>query len=923
MFRILFLFLVVSFSCSKNNDPRVQKVVKLENGLNVLLISDSRTQKATASLNVAVGSYFNTTEGITHFLEHMLFLGTEKYPQAGDFNKFINTNQGSFNGYTSTENTNYYFDIDDNAYDEALDRFAQFFIKPLLDGAYIEKEKNAVDSEFRLRKEDDRWREKIVENETSNPKHPASRFTIGNLETLKNIDREELLSFFQKYYVAENMDLVLISKFNIEKMEELTKRYFSQINKGEKNDNFTKLPLFVDLPTLVKIQPKTDKNVLKLIFELPSADKYWRSKPDYFLASLIGHEGEGSLLSLLKKQNLALELSAGVSNISRNNSIFEVLIKLSNDGVKDYEKVIEYFFAYINMLKKDGLKKYYYEDIKSIAEINYKYKNHIEAIEEAPWLAKNMFLFNPLDIDKNLTLFFDYSKDDFKLFLSAISPLKAKIVFVNKDIKTNTVEKYMKVNYSVQKLDPEFVKSIESVSNDKLYYPSRNKYIPDSLKILSSKNKNPYVVVQNKECTFWLFNDEELKLPKVKLSLTIHLDKKFNENIVLKKLFVKSVNESLREWSYPISEAGSSFLFTDVSEGLELSVLAYSDKIDVLTKDIFEKIKSFNLSEEVFESLKDELYLSYKNFEKKYPYEQALYSLSVILKKYDKHYLEFLNDIKPVKFNEVKEFSNEIFKNIFINGLVYGNIEPEDIKDIVKDVFKTLESKTIDKDNIVDKSILKIPSGSHQVFSLASKMDNNAFLKFYEVDTFNPKKSAMWKMISTILNPFFYTELRTNEQFGYVVFSDQYAFEDVLGYMFVVQSPKSSPESIQASFTKWSSRVDNYFSLFPVAQFENARKSIIAELRKKETNIDDKFSLLNTIVNIYDGDFTYKDKIIAELEKMSMADVVAEFSLFVQSVELSSSITIFVYQNGLRVEDKNAKDLMSNINKFKESLELY
>lgn len=923
MFRIFLLFLIISFSCSKNEEVRTRKVIKLENGMNILLISDVRTQKSTASLNVSVGSYFDTTEGLTHFLEHMLFLGTEKFPEPGAFVKFINTYQGSFNGYTSTENTNYYFDIDDNSYEEALDMFSNFFISPLFNVAYVEKEKNAVDAEFKLRKEDDRWREKRVESLTSNEKHPGSRFTIGNIDTLKPINRNQLLNFFNKYYVANNMDLVLISKVKIEKLEELSKKYFSSVKSGEKNNEFTNNSFLTDLPVLVKIQPKSDRNILKIIFEVPSASKYWQSKPDYFLASLLGHEGEGSLLSLLKKKNLALELSAGVSNLSRNNSIFELIVKLSNEGVKNYNEVIEDFFSYVNMLKREGLKKYYYEDIRDIADINFKYKNHLEAIEEAPWLAKNMYLFNPLHIEENISLFFKYSNEDFKLFLEAISPAKSKVFFVNKNNKTNLIEKYMGVNYSLERFDADFIKKLEIMKNDALSYPVRNKYIPDSLSIYSSGNKNPIKVLENNKSTFWLFNDNELKLPKVKMSLMLYTDKKFNANIVLKKLYVKAVNESLREWSYPISEAGSSFIINDAPQGIELIVVAYSDKVDVLIKDIFEKIKSFNINEEVFNSLKDELYQYYKNIEKKYPYEQAIYSLNMLLKKYDKHYSEFINNIKSVNLSEVQDFSKNIFNKVYIKGLAYGNIRPKDLKNIDKDVFNILRSEAIDKDSIVEKNILKIPSGKHEILYLASKMENNAFLKFYEIDTFTPKKSALWRMISTVLNPFFYTELRTNEQFGYVVFSDMYAFDNVLGYLFVIQSPKSSPEAIYSSFKKWLNGIDNYFSMFPTVDFEKTRKSIIAEFRKKQTNIEDKFSLLNNIVNIYEGDFLYRNKIVAELETMSMADVVAEFSLFVQSVELSSSVTIFVYQNGLKKELKNAKELISNIELFKEKLELY
>ena len=79
--------------------------------MKVMVISDPNTAKAAASLDVAVGSNANPEgrEGLAHFLEHMLFLGTEKYPEAGDYQAFISSHGGNHNAYTAYENTNYFF----------------------------------------------------------------------------------------------------------------------------------------------------------------------------------------------------------------------------------------------------------------------------------------------------------------------------------------------------------------------------------------------------------------------------------------------------------------------------------------------------------------------------------------------------------------------------------------------------------------------------------------------------------------------------------------------------------------------------------------------------------------------------------------------------------------------------------------------
>ena len=115
------------------DDKSLSRTLTLPNGLKVLLISDPGFNKSAASMDVQVGSASDPRDrqGLAHFLEHMLFLGTEKYPNSDDYGKFLQTNGGHSNAFTSDENTNYHFEVRHEAFEGALDRFAQFFIAPL------------------------------------------------------------------------------------------------------------------------------------------------------------------------------------------------------------------------------------------------------------------------------------------------------------------------------------------------------------------------------------------------------------------------------------------------------------------------------------------------------------------------------------------------------------------------------------------------------------------------------------------------------------------------------------------------------------------------------------------------------------------------------------------------------------------------
>ena len=124
------------------NDTREYRALALDNGMKVLLISDPTAEKAAAAVDINAGSNSDPQDfaGLAHFLEHMLFLGTALYPESGEYQEYISAHGGSHNAYTGYANTNYYFDIDKDYLDPALDRFSQFFIAPLFTPDYVDRE---------------------------------------------------------------------------------------------------------------------------------------------------------------------------------------------------------------------------------------------------------------------------------------------------------------------------------------------------------------------------------------------------------------------------------------------------------------------------------------------------------------------------------------------------------------------------------------------------------------------------------------------------------------------------------------------------------------------------------------------------------------------------------------------------------------
>ncbi|CAI0374966.1 unnamed protein product [Linum tenue] len=300
-------------------DKREYRRIVLSNSLQVLLISDPETDKASsaASMDVGVGSFSDPVglEGLAHFLgavsflQHMLFYASEKYPLEDSYSKYISEHGGHTNAFTDSEQTNYHFDVNSDCFEEALDRFAQFFIKPLMSADATTREIKAVDSECQMNLLSDAWRMSQLQKHVSNEGHPYHKFNIGNWETLevrpkaKGVDtREELIKFYKEHYSANLMHLIVYAKESLDKLQGVVEEKFQAIPNHERSCfSFPGQPFLSEhLQILVKAVPIQEGHELRISWPITPWILHYKEGPMRYLSHLIGHEAEGSVFYALK-----------------------------------------------------------------------------------------------------------------------------------------------------------------------------------------------------------------------------------------------------------------------------------------------------------------------------------------------------------------------------------------------------------------------------------------------------------------------------------------------------------------------------------------------------------------------------------------------------------------------------------------------
>ena len=189
---------------SNINKPKItdDKIIggKLNNGIKYILINKKKLERTYVSININVGSFHNPKDygGLAHFLEHMLFIGSKKYPKPDYFMEEVNKYGGMTNAYTAETFTTYFFNVLNEGIEHILDIFSRFFIDPLFDKKYVDKEINAVNNEHLKNIHNDYWCQDHLLLSLSDKDNRINNFKTGSSNTLNKPDiLEKLMEFYK------------------------------------------------------------------------------------------------------------------------------------------------------------------------------------------------------------------------------------------------------------------------------------------------------------------------------------------------------------------------------------------------------------------------------------------------------------------------------------------------------------------------------------------------------------------------------------------------------------------------------------------------------------------------------------------------------------------------------------------------------
>lgn len=874
---------------------RQVRKLRLNNGLEALLISDPTTPESGASLSVGVGTWDDPKDrpGMAHFVEHLLFLGTKKYPEEEGYSRYLDEHGGKRNAYTMADRTVYMFSVNNNGFLEALDRFGQFFIAPLFSPSGVDRECKAIHQEFCKNVPLDLWRVHYVKKELANTAHPFHCFCIGNRDTLACISQDELKEWYRNHYSAHLMRLVVYSPCDLDTLEKEVFSIFSQVKSAEHMHASCPEPIYYpsQAAALAAIAPLQDIQLLELSWELPR--HYGQDRDlhiDKLVSHVLGHEGSTSLLSQLKRENLAEGLGVGATRAGKDQCLLALSVQLTSKGVQNYERVIQRCFEAIASIKQSGIPLFVFDEVRQIQELNYRFQPRGDIFKLVSEYASSL-LDEPIETFPRKTLIpTRYSPEQVGELLHCLKPESCRYTLVANpgltNFKPDRKERWMGVDYTVLPIAKEKIAAWSSVKpHPAIAIPRPNPFLPKNLTVKDkaatpASFPEPRLICDSPAGKVYACADERFLVPEIAWSFyfkTPSISDADPKSHALADLFCHTVKERLNASSYEASLAGLSYTLETKHNGIELKLKGFSDKAPDFLVTILNALKTVKPTKEEFNLFCEQLARDYQNTANVSPVKQGGELLWGILYKDYAGLNEKCKALKNISFTQASVFCSLVLKESFVEGMLYGNQSNEEAQQVWQNVRTILNSKPYPLSQHCPLQLASLPDEGAALLTTSSSHPANALILTADCGHFSFKRAAALEILVKGLEEPFFSELRTRQQTAYVVGNWSQEIERHLYAFFAIQSSSHDTRDLLSRFelfleTSLQKMADE---VLPRERFESIRNALVYKLKHPAEQMSKMGALLYTLATDYDGDFKWLEKRIHALNELTYEEVLS------------------------------------------------
>lgn len=867
------------------NDTNKYRYLTLANGIRVLLIHDSSAQKSAAALAVNVGHFDDPQdrEGLAHYLEHMLFLGTEKYPKVGEFQSYINQHGGSNNAWTGTEHTCFFFDVTPNAFESGLDRFSQFFTAPLFNSEALDKERQAVESEYKLKLKDDSRRLYQVHKELVNPEHPFSKFSVGNIETLGDRDgqsiRDEIVAFHFEQYSADLMTLAITGPQQLDQLESWCIEKFTAIPNHHLIDKQIEVPYCDEHSTGIMVNVEPVKEIRKLImtFPMPSMDQHYQSKPLSYFAHLLGYEGSGSLMLALKGQGWITSLSAGGGTSGSNYREFTISCALTPKGLEHTDEIIQAVFSYLNLIKKDGMAEWRYLEKQAVLESAFRFQEPTRPLDLVSHLVINMQHYGEKDVIYGDFMMNHYDEPLLNTLFEFFAPDNLRTTLVAKGYDYPNRAKWYFTPYGITEFSDRQKEFLLQTSQLNFSLPEKNPFICFDLdpKEIETPHETPQVLEELPGFKLWHLQDVEFRVPKGVIYIAIDSPHAVANprNIVKTRLCVEMFLDSLATDTYQAEIAGMGYNMYAHQGGVTLTISGFSQKQPELMQLILSRFAERDFSATRFDNIKQQLLRNWQNSAQDRPISQLFNALTGILQPNNPPYSALVEALETIEVDELASFVDAILAELHVEMFVYGDWTKADALSLGSTLKDALRVHNQQYEEALRPLVMLGKNGSFQREVFCDQEDSATVL-YYQCDDTSPRSIALYSLANHLMSATFFHEIRTKQQLGYMVGTGNLPLNRHPGIALYVQSPNAAPIELIRS-------IDEFLNAFYMVllelneyQWHSSKRGLWNQIATPDTTLRGRAQRLWVAIGNKDTEFNQREVVLEELKTLTRTDMI-------------------------------------------------
>jgi predicted Zn-dependent peptidase len=397
----------------------------LKNGLRIITVPMTDNPSVTVLVMVEAGSKYETKDqnGISHFLEHMVFKGTPKRPKASDISRELDSLGAQYNAFTTQEFTGYYAKVASSKLDEALDVVGDMYMNPLFEEAEINKEKGVIIEEVRMYNDLPQRKVQEVLSLLMFGDQPAGWSVLGTEDNIRKFSRADFIKYRNDHYVSSAATVLVAGSFDEKTIVSKVEEVFGGVVDDAKK---TKLAIVEDqkVPAVKAFYKETDQTHLVIATRtFAISDK--RIPAMTVLTTILGGGMSSRLFSKLRDEmgicyyiraahdpftdHGDLSISAGVDNARVEEAVREILkqcLMLKNELVGEVElkKVKDYISGttLLELETSEARAEYcgFQEILKQEVETPEEFMKKINAITavDVKKLAEQIFVDNGLNM---------------------------------------------------------------------------------------------------------------------------------------------------------------------------------------------------------------------------------------------------------------------------------------------------------------------------------------------------------------------------------------------------------------------------------------------------------------------------------------------------------------------------------------------